>query len=257
MLLRQNSELRKDHIFNWSLPAWVTRLPDGRTLNVCPEAGSCAKLCYARTGTYRFPTVLASHTRNLELTLDRPGDFIRDMCAELGSRRFRATGSPRIVDGLPGTGHLHPDVQKLLETGAPVVRIHDSGDFYSEDYLDCWLEIAWRNPRVLFYCYTKSVSLFRAVIGWPTNFLWCYSLGGREDHLLDLSFDRHAEVFPTVEALHAAGYFDQEANDLLCVLAPDHRIGIVANRIPHLRRAQGTRTFGELESALTRHRRTR
>ncbi|WNI20170.1 hypothetical protein RLT57_32035 (plasmid) [Streptomyces sp. ITFR-21] len=35
----------------------------------------------------------------------------------------------------------------------------------------------------------------------PDNFLWCYSLGGREDHLIDLAHERHADVFPDVVTL--------------------------------------------------------
>jgi hypothetical protein len=50
-LLRQNSELRREGIWNWSLPAWAGRMADGRTYNTCPEAQACVPLCYARTGT--------------------------------------------------------------------------------------------------------------------------------------------------------------------------------------------------------------
>jgi hypothetical protein len=64
-LLTQNSELRDDGIWNWTLPAWVVRLSDGRSFNVCPSAGACAKVCYARNGTYLFPAVAAAHLDNL------------------------------------------------------------------------------------------------------------------------------------------------------------------------------------------------
>lgn len=39
------------------------------------------------------------------------------------------------------------------------VRIHVCGDFFSQEYLDKWIKIAKKNPRHLFYCYTKSISL--------------------------------------------------------------------------------------------------
>jgi hypothetical protein len=51
LLLTRNTELREDGIWNWTLPAWVVRLADGRSFNVCPSAGACAKVCYARNGT--------------------------------------------------------------------------------------------------------------------------------------------------------------------------------------------------------------
>ena len=47
-----------------------------------------------------------------------------------------------------------------------VIRIHESGDFYSREYLEKWLEIARHfetNPRVVFACYTKSLPFFVGV----------------------------------------------------------------------------------------------
>lgn len=254
-LLRQNAELRKDHIWNWSIPAWVTILPDNRAINACPEAGACVKVCYARSGTYRFPKVLESHQRNLMLAMDTPEEFVRQMTAELAHRRFAPTGSPRHVAGLDSTEHLSAEVRRLLETGAAVVRIHDTGDFFSARYLADWADIARANPGVLLYAYTKSVELVRAA-ELPPNLLICYSLGGKQDHLLDLDTDRHADVFPDAAAIEAAGYSDQSANDLLCVLHPNHRIGIPTNNIPAFRKRQGDRTFGQMEAELHRHGRT-
>jgi len=40
-LLTQNRELRREGIFNWTLPAWAGRFADGRTYNTCPEPGAC------------------------------------------------------------------------------------------------------------------------------------------------------------------------------------------------------------------------
>jgi hypothetical protein len=80
----------------------------------------------------------------------------------------------------------------------------------------------------------------------PENFLWCYSLGGTQDHLLDLTQERHAEVFPGTVELEAAGYHDQTASDLLAVQGPP-RVGIPANPIPHLLKRQGSETFGSLQ----------
>jgi len=131
------------------------------------------------------------------------------------------------------------------------VRLHDSGDFFSDDYLITWLDIMRKTPQVRFYCYTKAVDRFRRLVepDPPSNFLWCYSLGGKEDHLLDLATERHAEVFPGTAELEAAGYSDQTASDLLAVLGPK-RVGIPANRIPHLLKRQGSETFGSLQRAL-------
>jgi hypothetical protein len=216
-LLTQNSELRKDGVFNWTLPAWAIRLQDGRTVNVCPQAGICADLCYARTGTYRFSNVRAAHERNLTMVLDDLPGWETAMTAELEHRRY----------------------------GGRHIRIHDSGDFFSDDYLKAWLRIIRSAPGVQFYCYTKEVTRFRRMVETdpPGNFRWVFSLGGREDHLVDRDRDRHAEVFPDEAAVTAAGYSSQDASDLLAVYGPP-KVGIPANNIPHLRKRLGQDTFG-------------
>lgn len=219
-LLSQNRELREEDIFNWTLPAWAGTLPDGRTYNTCPEAGTCAKLCYARQGTYRFPAVQAAHQRNLLMVLDQPEAWEALMTRELRHERYRRRW----------------------------VRVHDSGDFFSDAYLSAWLRIVRSAPATGFYCYTKAVDRFRRLVepDPPVNFRWVYSLGGTEDHLVDREQDRHADVFPDAEAIEQAGYADQSASDLLAVLGP-RKVGIPANNITHLRRRQEGRSFGALQ----------
>jgi hypothetical protein len=252
LLLTSNSELRDLGVWNWTLPAWVVELADGRKLNVCPSAGACASACYALNGTYLFPGSRAAHLDNLRQTM-HPA-FPTRMGHELRRRRYRATGRPHLPD--LDRGHLHPAVTRLLDTGSPLVRIHDSGDFYSEAYLRAWLTIARMTPHALFYAYTKEVGLLERVgRAAPPNFLWVYSMGGRQDSRVDRDRMRHADVFPTAEALTAAGYYDQEAHDALCVLAPSLRIGIVANHIPAFQKRQGALTFSGMQEA--RHVRTK
>ncbi len=253
-MLTQNSEMRRDGVHNWTLPAWVARLSDGTAVNVCPQAGACVKVCYARNGTYLFPKVRAAHVRNLEAVLGDLNTWTTAMLNELTRRKYRASGEPRLPD-LP-RDHLSEHVARLLDIGAPAVRVHDSGDFLSDEYLLAWLTIATLTPDVLFYAYTKEVSRFRRVAAGaaPDNFLWVYSTGGREDHLLDRDVDRHADVFPDAAAIEDAGYYSQDAHDLLCVLAPSNRIGIPANRIPAFRKRMDGRTFSQMEAETSRRR---
>jgi hypothetical protein len=249
MLLTQNSELKRDGVWNWTLPAWVVELPDGSHFNVCPHAGACAKFCYARNGTYLFPKVRGKHLRNLELVKDDP-QWTEEIAAELEHKKFRPTMRPRHVPGLFEFDHLNDWVRWWLNHGGQAVRVHDSGDFFSEDYLYGWIEIAWRFPDVLFYAYTKEVSMLKEAMGkelWPANFLICFSMGGREDHLLDLEVDRHADVFPDLDAIEVAGYRSQDLSDLLCVLLPGPRIGIPQNNIPHFKKRLDGRTFAEAQ----------
>ena len=257
-LLRQNGELRGDGVWNWSLPAWVTRLPDGRVVNVCPSAGACKDLCYARNGTYRFPAVIAAHQRNLILTMDRPDLWKEAILAELAHRRFRPTGIPRF----PGDRErllLDQWTEAWADAGGAAVRIHDSGDFYSDEYLEGWIAIARIADDVLFYAYTKEVSRVKSAISrgdFPPNFRVIFSMGGIEDHLLDKDQDRHAEVFPDLVSLADAGYEDQEENDLYCVLLDTTRVGIPANNIPAFRKRMGDQTFGSIEEKKGRRKRS-
>jgi len=242
-ILRQNAELRRDRVWNFSIPAWHVTLPDGSRFMTCPHAGPCAQVCYARNGTYRFPAVLASHTRNLLMFLDDPEGWEQALIAELQARRFRPTGEPR---DLPIQGD--PWMQAWAQTGGAAVRIHDSGDFFSAPYLQAWLRIAEATPDVLFYAYTKEISLFRAEprVDQVPNFRYLFSTGGLEDHLIDEQADRFADVFPDEEAIKKAGFYSQTASDLLAVAAPSRLIGIPANNIPAFRRRLSGRRFSDL-----------
>ena len=129
MLTNGNRELRADGIFTWTLPALAAKLSTGKNLLVCPSAGVCAQLCYARSGTYNFSNVKKAHTRNLELIVDDPEGWKNQLTNELKAKRYQ---------------------------GGKSVRIHDSGDFFTEQYFLLWLDIAKENPHVFFYAYTKK-----------------------------------------------------------------------------------------------------
>jgi len=219
LLTTGNSELRKDGIFTWSIPALNARLSNGHNFVTCPNAGVCANLCYARSGTYMFSNVRAAHLRKLEMVLDDLPKWQEQMIDELQHRRYR---------------------------NGKAVRIHDTGDFFSLAYLQAWAAIAAATPDVLFYAYTKEVAMVKAT-SLPDNFVVIFSMGGKQDHLVDKDTDRHADVFPDLDTLVAAGYTDQSASDLLAATLPTNRIGIVANNIKHLKKKQGEQTFSGLQ----------
>lgn len=242
-ILRQNSELRKDRIWNYSIPAWYVVLDDGQRFMTCPNAGVCAQFCYARSGTYRFSNVLASHTANLTRYLDDRREWIEAIVAELGKRKFRPNLVARDLP-IEGDGWL----AEWAMIGGAAVRIHDSGDFFSEQYVRDWLEIANRTPDVLFYAYTKEVTMFRSIheVDTTPNFRYLFSTGGLQDHLIDTDNDRHADVFPTLQAIEQAGYESQDENDLLAIALPTVRVGITANNIRHFNKKMNGRRFSEL-----------
>jgi len=246
-LLTQNSELRPHLIWNWTIPALSVKLDDGRRINTCPSAGVCAQYCYARNGTYRFSNVLAAHKRNLILVLDHTDQWRQQLNAELSSARFTKQRPSR---QLPiDRDQLADDwLRQWADSGFPAIRIHDSGDFFADWYLQEWLRIAEMNPSLLFYAYTKEIAMLGSAV-LPANFRWLASTGGTQDHLIHNGM-RHADVFPNNDAMVAAGYESQEATDLLCVLLPTNRIGIEANKIKHFNKKMAGRRFSEMQNQL-------
>lgn len=220
-LLTQNRELKAIGVWNWTLPAWAGRLDDGRTFNTCPSAGICARVCYARQGTYLWPVVRAKHHANLAFVLDDLPGWEAAMLTELTAHRF---------------------------TGA-WIRIHDAGDFFSDSYLTAWLRICHARPDLHFYAYTKEVDRFRRLVepDPPPNFLWVYSYGGAQDGQLDPDVDRVADVFPDEQTIIDAGFSSQDASDLLAVLGP-RLVGIPANRIRAFVKAMAGRRFSSWQA---------
>jgi hypothetical protein len=190
--------------------------------------------------------VKAAHARNLALVVDDLPGWERQMLSELRARRFRPRGQPGRVAALLDSSTLTAWQASWLSDGGRSVRVHDSGDFLSAEYMDAWLRIAAAQRDVLFYAYTKQVRWAKAR-ALPDNFVWIYSTGGTEDELIDRDRDRHAEVFPTDAALAASGYVDQAGSDLLAALMPSIRVGIVANNHRHLLRRQAGRTFSDIQ----------
>ena len=219
LLTNGNRELAKDGVFTWTLPALNARLSNGKNHVTSPNAGICAKLCYARSGTFNFSNVKRAHLAKLEMLLNDLTGWEEQMTAELKAKRYR---------------------------GGKWVRIHDSGDFFSPEYFEAWLRIAKATPDVRFYAYTKEVAMVKSHT-LPDNFIIIFSMGGKQDRLIDTEVDRHADVFPTLEALNEAGYTDQEDSDILAATLPTPKIGIVVNNIPHLKKQQGAATFSSLQ----------
>jgi hypothetical protein len=221
ILLTQNSDLKKTGIYAWTLPAHVVDLGNGVKFNTCPSAGHCAKFCYAKFGRWKFSNVLKAHTEKLNLVLFRRELWMKLMVAELQKKKY---------DG-------------------KFIRIHDGGDFFDSNYLQDWLFIADQFRNITFYSYTKEVTMIKEAI-LPENFIPIFSFGGKQDHLIDKEMDRHSEVFPTLERLLAEGYVDIEEDDKLAAIHANHKIGLVSNNIPHLKKKQGDKTFGEWQKKL-------
>lgn len=203
-LPRELEGLRRSEVRAFNLPAGESA---GGFL-VCIGKGLCGSLCYAQQGRYRMPQ--ASEPREANL-------------AEV--RRLLAQGEEVLSRAL---------VSLVSESRARLVRLHDSGDFFSQSYLDSWLVTARALPRVVFYCYTKSLTLNWE--GAPRNLRVTQSLGGRDDHLVNLE-KPHARIFSSVEAREEAGYIDGDSSDLPAIVG-ETRIGLVYHGVRKLTKPQ-------------------
>jgi hypothetical protein len=155
----------------------------------------------------------------------------------------------RVLDDLPQwQADMLNELRLPRFRGGKFLRVHDSGDFFSDDYTLAWLSIAREVPDVIFYAYTKEVHRFKRLVepSAPQNFRWLYSFGGRQDELIEPG-DRVADVFPDRESLVAAGFSSQEESDLLAVLGPP-RVGVPANNIPRFKRLMGNRSFRQWQA---------
>lgn len=92
----------------------------------CYGCGKQCKDCYAIQAEIQYPSVLPSRQNNLKET--KKDSFISKM---------------NLI---------------LKRTKKPYFRIHSSGDFYSQKYLNKWIEIAKQNPNIFFLAYTKKLN---------------------------------------------------------------------------------------------------
>lgn len=106
-------------------------------------------------------------------------------------------------------------IQSSIPNNTSIIRIHVSGDYFSETYFLAWLNVAINNPRIIFYGYTKALPYlvkYKKVI--PSNFRLTASKGGTHDHLIKKHNLKFAEVV----------FSESEAQDKdLCI---DHDDGL-------------------------------
>lgn len=114
----------------WNLPAKRT----------CPgSTAMCRKFCYAVKAETAYPDCLPSRVRNWDLS--KQADFVDRMTFTI------------------------LDIRNGCRAKNLIVRIHESGDFYSLEYANAWLEIARRcaGEKIKFIAYTKSFAFFDGV----------------------------------------------------------------------------------------------
>ena len=193
-----NKKLKKTNTVSFNLPA----------IHACPQAGACAAICYATQGAYVYPNVKAARQFNFDKA--RGDTFYFEMAL----------------------GH---DLSLIKNVS---IRLHDSGDFFEQYYLDIWYRIMRQFPAKQFYTYTKSLHL--DWLNKPDNFTMIQSQGGKLDRLIDYT-KPHARIFITDEARVIAGYQDGNIDDSLAQNG-EQRIGLVYHGGKNLTEVQ-LRTF--------------
>ncbi len=169
---RGNAKLGRD-VYTFSLPAGYT----------CPGANECLSRanrttgkitdgpnvqfrCFSASQEALFPAVRNARWQNL---------------TELRSAGTKSKMRDLILANLPKK--------------ANVVRLHVSGDFFSEAYFLAWCGVATIKSEVLFYGYTKSLLIWQkhkdAI---PDNLVLTASKGGKYDGLIASASLRSAEV---------------------------------------------------------------
>lgn len=190
-LLTQNSKLKKTSKLN-GIRVFNFGIPAQDT---CIWAGGCKKFCYASKGAYIWSNVKPAFQRRYEIT--------------------KQDNFPQLMIG------------EIIKKKASHVRIHDSGDFYSREYLHKWFKVMDSLPGVTFYAYSKALPLLDG-IKLPKNFILIKSEGGKRDDLINPETDRHARIFKTEQDLLNAGYVNASENDLKAI-GDNFKIGLIAH----------------------------
>lgn len=181
-----NTKLWEDGIACFGLPPKKT----------CPgSTKECRSYCYCNFHNYCYPNVKKARSRNHQAAKDE-NTFIEKV---LGAIEYL----PRFFRYL---------------------RIHDSGDFFSQSYLNMWKKIARKTPDIQFYTYTKSLHLdWRRL---PKNFTYIQSLGGKYDSYVTKK-KPIAKIFNSAEEIEASGYVNGSHSDLVAAQGT-MRIGLIA-----------------------------
>lgn len=101
-------------------------------------------------------------------------------------------------------GKSAAEMEKLILDSIPentsIVRIHVSGDFFSEDYFRAWIGAAQKRSEIKFYAYTKSIHFWLRLKGEiPSNLILTASEGGKFDANIG-EFKRAKVVFSEEQA---------------------------------------------------------
>ena len=203
LLMNNNTKIKKANKLNQGANTFEFCLPDAKSKEgetICFGAGDCLNWCYLQKGSFIWSPVENKHEKNYQYS--KQDNFINKIQNEIDSKRKKITH----------------------------IRIHSGGDFYNKKYLFKWLEIAQNNPNIIFYCYTKSIPLFKKnikLIDSIGNFKYCYSIGGKFDFMIDTKKDNYSKVFNSRNELIKSGFINASNNDFVSFNSVNNKIGLI------------------------------
>tara|TARA_R100001530_G_C4242665_1_gene135710 strand:+ start:50 stop:634 length:585 start_codon:yes stop_codon:yes gene_type:complete len=139
-------------VYEWNLPAGWT----------CPFAKECLVKVNKETGK-----------------MDNKSKSFR--CYSASAERFPGVRNSRWNNFEQSKKEIPP-----LPKNCKAVRIHASGDFYSQKYFDKWIEYCNQNKDIEFWAYTKSLNYWiKRINDIPNNLILTASYGGKFDNLIN------------------------------------------------------------------------
>ena len=158
-----NAKLKNDTaIFSlpagWTCPGAAMCLSkSNRITGKITDGKNCSFRCYAASSECLFPNIRKSRWANFE--------------------KLKKAKSIEAMEDLINLS--------LPRKGIKLCRIHASGDFFSQEYFDAWILVAARNPKIIFYTYTKALNFWLArKDSIPNNMKLVASRGGIYDNLI-------------------------------------------------------------------------
>lgn len=127
LLINGNSKLG-DGVFTFSTLAGTREYTfehDGKEFRACGTCPCDCKGCYAQTGFFTTPDVIASNGRKTILARDYP-QFVESAI-----------------------------IAQIEAEGVKLLRVHASGDFFSAEYVNLWRAVRLACPSVQYWTYTK------------------------------------------------------------------------------------------------------
>ena len=179
--MKETEEQHPELMFRcFSLPACAT---------CCPNAKKCKRGCYANKGRMGCARAQNAYYENFQMVQD--GTLWAQVDAELTILEIKAKRE-----------------HKQLR-----IRVHDSGDFFSVEYANRWMDVMRNHPNVDFYAYTKMVNMVKydGTINIADNFHYVLSYGGTEDDDIK-DYDRKAIVISEDMEI-PTGYVDGSHDD--------------------------------------------